>query len=511
MNPYAGILDQPYDIQTDLIEAVIHDCRPRDLAALAEASLFFFLVGVLGRTDAMHPWLCDRCRDVQRDPDDHLDLWARFHYKSTIITFAATLRDLALDPDQTFGIFSHTKQIARGFAKQHQLEMERNPLLHMLWPDIFWKEPRKESPRWSQDEGLLIRRKSNPKETSIESWGLVDGQPTSRHYRTMVYDDVVTLESVATPEQITKTTAAWEYSLALGTDGTRIRYVGTRYHPADTWSVILARGSAAPRTFPATDNGQMDGAAVLISPKTLSQLRRDMGPRAFGAQMLLNPVSTDTATFQRDWFQTCASHPPLDTLNLWILCDPAGGKDKSKRKDGGQDYTVMIPIGLAPDSNYYILPGAIRDRLNLVSRADALFALRRRYPTAQIAYEEYGMQADIAHIRDRQAREHFRFPILAIGGAMPKMRRIERLVPLYAAGRFWFPNRCMFMNSEGEVRDFTAEFFTDEYTPCPVLPHDDMLDCLARILDVPAQFPTPTPPPDRPQPATRTNNTFKPF
>ena len=171
----------------------------------------------------------------------------------------------------------------------------------------------------------------------------------------------------------------------------------------------------------------------------------------------------------------------------------------------------MIPVGLAPDSNYYILPGAIRDRLNLVERADALFALRRRYPTAQIAYEEYGMQADIAHIRDRQAREHFRFPILAIGGAMPKMRRIERLIPLYAAGRFWFPNRCMFMNSEGEVRDFTAEFLADEYTPCPVLPHDDMLDCLARILDVPAQFPTPTPPPDRPQPATRTNNTYKPF
>ena len=38
----------------------------------------------------------------------------------------------------------------------------------------------------------------------------MDGQPTSKHYRRMVYDDVVTRESVTTPEMIKKTTEAWE-------------------------------------------------------------------------------------------------------------------------------------------------------------------------------------------------------------------------------------------------------------------------------------------------------------
>lgn len=491
-NPYTGILDQPAEAQLAVFRAVTADARRADMAALAEASLWYMLTVVLGRAEllALTPWVCDRCADVQREPDGRLDLWARFHYKSTIITFCQTLRDLAGDPEQTFGLFSHTKNIARGFHKQLMQEQEKNPLLHHLWPDVFWRDPRRESPMWSQEAGFVVRRRTNPKEASVESWGLVDGQPTSRHYRTQVYDDVVTLESVSTPDQIAKTTAAWEISLALGTEHTRIRYAGTRYHPNDTYSAIIKRGSAIPRTFPATDNGAMDGAPVLIAPDSLARYRRDMGPRTFAAQMLLQPVSADTATFREEWLMLYDdAPPPAADMNIWILVDPAGGKDKVKRRDDQRDYTVMIALGLAPDQNYYVLPGTLRDRLNLTARADALLALKRRYPSATVAYETYGMQADIQHVRDRQARENFRFQIIEVGGAMPKMQRIERLVPLFSSGRVWLPRRLPFVDRDAQVRDFTHEFTRDEYLPCPVLPHDDMLDCLARILDVPARFP----------------------
>ena len=47
-----------------------------------------------------------------------------------------------------------------------------------------------------------------------EAWGLVDGQPTSVHFMVRVYDDIITRESVTTPEQINKVTSAWELKIS---------------------------------------------------------------------------------------------------------------------------------------------------------------------------------------------------------------------------------------------------------------------------------------------------------
>ena len=148
---------------------------------LAKNDLFFLLVYVLGVSFANNQWVLDRCREYQADPYGHLDLWARGHYKSTIITFAGTIFEIINDPEITIGIFSHKLPIARAFVIQIKNALENNELLKALFPEIFYKDPKKESPKWTEDK-ICVKRSTSRKEMTVEACGVVEGQPTGMHF-----------------------------------------------------------------------------------------------------------------------------------------------------------------------------------------------------------------------------------------------------------------------------------------------------------------------------------------
>lgn len=459
------------------------------LRLLARKDLFFCLTVALNRQDANRDWIFARCREVEAHPDYHLDLWAREHYKSTIITFAKTVQDIcdshgdgadrAVWPQElTAGIFSCTRPIAKGFLIQIMREAENNDFLKRHFEDVFWDEPRRQAPKWSEDGGIIFKRRGNPKEATVEAWGLVDGQPTSRHFGLQVYDDIVTLESVTTPEQIEKVTRAWEISLNLGTDGGKIRYIGTRYHYNDTYATMMKRGSATVRTYAATHDGTMRGDPVLISPEALSNKLRDMGSYTFACQMLLNPKEDAAMNFSREWLRFYALEPEevARGMNIYILVDAASAKKK------GSDSTAMMVVGLGHDQNKYLLDG-LRAKLNLTERTRRLFSLVRKWKPIRVGYEKYGAMSDIEHIQEEQERENFRFDIVALGGAMPKDDRIRRLVPDCEQSRFLLPRRIQFKDEEGQVRNLVQLLIDDEYDAFPVAQHDDMLDATSRIYD----------------------------
>ena len=110
-------------------------------------NLYFLLRYGLNREDCETDWVFERCQEVQASPDGHLDLWAREHYKSTIITFALSIQDILKDPETTIGIFSHTRPIAKAFLRQIKNEFETNERLKDWFPDILWQNPRRESPQ----------------------------------------------------------------------------------------------------------------------------------------------------------------------------------------------------------------------------------------------------------------------------------------------------------------------------------------------------------------------------
>lgn len=444
--------------------------------------MHWLLVNGLKRKDCDNGWVKARCAEVQADPDGYLDLWAREHYKSTIITYALTIQDILNDPEVTVGIFSHTRPIAKAFLRQIKQEFERNEQLKEWFSDILWANPQADSPKWSEDEGITVKRVGNPKEATVEAWGLVDGQPTSKHFATLVYDDVVTENSVGTPEMMQKTTKALENSYNLGKRGGARRFIGTRYHFNDSYKALLARKTAIARIYAATKDGKVGGEPVFLTRAELAKKRADQGPYTFGCQMLLNPTADETQGFKEDWLQYATADK--QGQNLVMLFDSASAKKK------GSDYTAGWVLGLGSDRNVYV-HDMVRDRLSLTERGALVMAWHRKWKPVAVGWEQYGMMADIEYVKDLQDRENYRFPITALGGTMAKNDRIRRLIPWFEKGRIYLHPKLAKTNYEGREVNLTQAFINDEYLAFPVAAHDDMLDSLARFLeeDLPVSWP----------------------
>lgn len=406
-------------------------------------------------------------------------------HNSTIITFGKTIQDIlvthgedAKGQELTVGIFSNTRALAKDFLNQIKREFEDNKLLFELFPDVLWKNPKNDAPKWAENDGLIVKRKSNPKEATIEACGLIDGMPTGKHFGLIVYDDIVTEKTVSTPEIIYKTTHAVQLSMNLVARDAKKRCIGTRYHAVDTYDFLLKSKIFNPRIYKATDNGQVDGEPVFLSREELNTKRQEQGPYNFACQMLQNPLADEVQGFARDWIRFYDKLYP-DGLNTYILFDPASGKRKMN------DYTAAWVVGLGQDKNIYVMD-MVRDRLNLVERTALLMKWHKKYKPQNrhgVRYERYGMQADIEHIKDTQARENYRFEITEVAGQSSKTDRIKRLIPYFENGRIWMPRSLMYTDYEGKRIDLMTTFIEEEYATFPVSAHDDMMDALARIAE----------------------------
>lgn len=485
------------------LQSSTNEERTCSLRQLARTSLFGLLTLILGRKDLRHPWLIARCLEVEAAPDGHLDLWARGHYKSTVITFAKTLQDILAshgeDPlpewrglEPTFGIFAHTRPIAKAFLRQIKWEFEQNIVLRALFPDILWPDPRK-APKWSEDDGIVMRRRSNPKEATVEAWGLVDGQPTSKHFDVLIWDDTVTRESVTSPDMIRKTTEAWEHSLNLGSAAPRKRMIGTRYHFADTYGEVMRRGAMRPRLYPATADGALTGDPVLLTPEQLAQKIREMGAITASSQLMQNPIADSRSSFNREDLRYYDDASGWRGMNRALLVDPAGSKKK------GSDYTAMAVLGRAADQNVYLLD-FVRDRLNLQERIQMALGLHRKWSPRLTGWERYGLQADIEYLNEVQQRENYRFDVLELAGPQSKADRIERLVPLVVEHRLYLPRVITRTLHDKRTVNLTEVLVDEELLAWPVPLHDDGLDVMSRLFDVDLPWPRSE---DAPKPGDR--------
>lgn len=445
--------------------------RNQVIRHLCLTDLYFLAFFVLDQQFYYHDFAFDLCKRVSENP---WQLWlvARGHLKSLTITVAHNIQLILQNPDIAIGIPSYNLNSAKSFVRQIKIILEGNALLKAIFPDILYDNPATQSPKWSEQEGLVVKRKTTRKEPTVMGFGLVDGQATGYHFDVLSFDDVVTQDSVTSPERIQKTTERWQLADNIGMPTTLKKYCGTRYHYFDSYVEVQ---KVTPTTIiPATDNGEMSGNPVFLTREELDKKLKDQGRYVFSAQMLLKPVAKEDQTFHLEDFRY---YDHLPRVNYYIACDPANTKSKKS------DFTAYLVFGFSEDRQVYLVDG-VHDKLNLAQRYTVLKALNERYKPLIIGYEKYGLQADIDFFRMENAKTGYYMPISEIGGTLSKEDRILRLASLFEKKDLLFPRHIPYNRVYGAETIDVVNNLQMELTAFPFAEHDDLSDCLSRCFDI---------------------------
>jgi hypothetical protein len=260
----------------------------------------------------------------------------------------------------------------------------------------------------------------------------------------------VTEDSVTTPEQIIKTTDRWELSQNLAKTETgeggldRRQHVGTRYHYADTYGIILKRQALKARVYPATHDGTFDGTPVLMTADAWAKKKRDSSRATLACQQLLNPIAGELQELDLKWVQRWEVRP--ERINVAITVDPANSRKKESCN------SAFIVQGVDALGNWYFLDGAVH-KLSLKERWEMLLYLWLKWSRAPgvllclVGYERYGLQADLDYFEIEMQRmppnRRVSIPVTEVSwvsdGSQAKDDRIRRIIPDMQKRKYFWP------------------------------------------------------------------------
>jgi hypothetical protein len=391
------------------------------------SDLFFIVYFVMGIKAANHPFVVEACREVEKGPKTMtLDVWAREHFKSTIITIAETLQ-YHLDyknegPEKCTAIFAYVRPVAKAFLRAIKILCENSDFLKECFPDVLWRKPETEAPKWSEDDGLIFRRKASArKESTIEAWGLIEGMPTSRHFNRRIYDDIETQDLSENPEQLNKCFSKFEMSDNLGMgvllDGEIEveRIIGTFYSHAGPIVKIQEKRTIhgelmyQTRIKAATEGGVPNGKSVLLSQERLDKLKVS---GHYNSQQLCDPTPVGDRKLDGSLLKDVEPEDIPSYVHKLMLIDPAGDD-----KDGTGDSWGIAVIGVDPDhddigaSDIYITDLVLRPLRESEGIEEAVRMYLRNGVILQIGVEKVALSTTEVHIANALKVHHRRISV----------------------------------------------------------------------------------------------------
>lgn len=376
------------------------------LRYLIKNDLWFILHFILKMPNVNHPFVVQNCWEVETGPKDKtLDIWAREHIKSHTITIAETIQTILKFPEWSNGIFCYVKGLAEKFLLSIKEILTKNELLLNCFPDVLYRDPERESPLWSLEKGIIIKRKCNPPWPSVGAYGLIEGMPTGIHLERRVYDDIITQDICENYDMMEKVKLKFDMSQSLGKDGGVHRVVGTYYAYDDPLTYIQNKTQIKDknkplytlRFKPATEDGSLNGKSVFLSEEYLDDLKKS---KTYNCQYLLNPSPTETKKLNKDCLEITKPQDLPERLFKFLLVDPSG-------KKGTGDPVAILLVGVNPNkddngaSDIYIL-NAVIEKYPLPEFITQVVSMYKNGgKILRICVEEVGQSTTEVHIKEK--------------------------------------------------------------------------------------------------------------
>lgn len=461
----------------------------RHARKMAAKDLYYLSHQVLGFKDLYEPLHGDLCSFlVTCDNEGYSTLTeaARSHFKSSIATTARAIRWMVLDENVTIGLGSATLKDVRPFGKDIRGLMEKASALHLLFPDRFWREPKREAEKWTE-EAFSIKRTGHHRENTVELFGLEDDMPTGRHYRKLLIDDAITKQNIGTPERIAKIQANAELLNPIKvTLEDPIHWVGTPYHMHDYYAKLEKMMSIKVYCRPAMEHGHPVFPTRFTKEK-LEQLRSDHGNYLFDTQYMMSRMDRSDMKFRREWIKyEDPIIPSQPGFNFFINVDPASSKRKSS------DFTAMSVFGVDHEFNFHLVDG-VHDKLDPLQRIEEFFRLVKKWNCVYSSYETIGFQLTDAFFINRMMRERNLYvPIWEVAKHKEnKDARIMGIQPIMKSGKFFMPNKPILYERKWVNPDDGFSRTIDlveqallEMDFYPMATHDDILDTFAQARSI---------------------------
>lgn len=463
--------------------------------ARAEVDLFWFARNIMGwkdLDDVFHGQICRWLEDIESAPETWSDLCVpRKTFKTTLANQTYIPWRLMCNPNLAIAYAHATREGALKvfFALKQHLEL--NEKLKWMAPDVFYKDPRNESPMWTRDSIIVKRARIDPVPSVMVT--APDAPVTGFHFHLFVLDDVTgeanykskqKRESVKSFVRAIEPQLRYDSEWNVDLDGNRLQpkclNIDTPWHHDDHSAMIAGyaaegdarffhRGMFGERGREPEDLKEGCILPELFPPGRLRKMKFKL-KNLWSGQILCHSNPKKEAEFDVDdlhWYPSGVDNLPADRSYAFYTAEDPNRTVLSKG-----DHGVVLTAAVDHRGDVWVIDMR-RGHPDIPTLVEWIVAQAVRYRPQALFMETVGYQQQLRFpVEDRLNELDLRTSIVEVsrGAHNRKDDRIRALSTVVRQGQLHLPYGI------GTPISFELEHWQGDGS------QDDTLDCIADIV-----------------------------